>query len=322
MGGDHAPGANLEGALLAVERGMAAERIVLVGREDELRSGLEALGGDPGFDLIHADEVIAMDEKPAVALRSKPTSSIAVATGAVKQGLAGAHVSMGNTGAVVGAATVGLKTLEGVRRPGIAVTARLTGKPVTFLDMGANVVPKAEHLVQYGHMGAVLMRDVVGSDRCRVALLNIGEESTKGTDLLREAHEALSQSSLDFVGNIESNEIFSESAEVVVTDGFTGNVVLKLMEGFSGFLLRLVGAEMAAHGADWAPSALGSVRKKVDYSEYGGALLLGVRGVVVIGHGRSDANAVANALGLAGRALDAEVNEKIVQGLSAGTAPA
>jgi glycerol-3-phosphate acyltransferase PlsX len=229
---------------------------------------------------------------------------------------------MGNTGAVVGAATVGLKTLEGVRRPGIAVTARLTGKPVTFLDMGANVVPKAEHLVQYGHMGAVLMRDVVGSDRCRVALLNIGEESTKGTDLLREAHEALSQSSLDFVGNIESNEIFSESAEVVVTDGFTGNVVLKLMEGFSGFLLRLVGAEMAAHGADWAPSALGSVRKKVDYSEYGGALLLGVRGVVVIGHGRSDANAVANALGLAGRALDAEVNEKIVQGLSAGTAPA
>ena len=147
MGGDHAPGANLEGALLAVERGMAAERIVLVGREDELRSGLEALGGDPGFDLIHADEVIAMDEKPAVALRSKPTSSIAVATGAVKQGLAGAHVSMGNTGAVVGAATVGLKTLEGVRRPGIAVTARLTGKPVTFLDMGANVVPKAEHLV-------------------------------------------------------------------------------------------------------------------------------------------------------------------------------
>ena len=217
--------------------------------------------------------------------------------------------------AVVGAATVGLKTLEGVRRPGIAVTARLTGKPVTFLDMGANVVPKAEHLVQYGHMGAVLMRDVVGSDRCRVALLNIGEESTKGTDLLREAHEALSQSSLDFVGNIESNEIFSESAEVVVTDGFTGNVVLKLMEGFSGFLLRLVGAEMAAHGADWAPSALGSVRKKVDYSEYGGALLLGVRGVGV-------RSAVANALGLAGRALDAEVNEKIVQGLSAGTAPA
>ncbi len=316
MGGDSAPACNLDGALLAVDRGVPAERILLVGREEEIRAGLEERGGNPGFEVIHADEVIAMDEKPAVALRAKPGSSIGIATGAVKRGLAGAHVSMGNTGAVVGAATVGLKTLEGVRRPGIAVTVRLTGKPVTILDMGANVVPKAEHLVQYGHMGAVLMRDVVKSERARVALLNIGEESSKGTDLLREAHAALVESDLDFIGNIESNEIFGDSAEVVVTDGYTGNVVLKLMEGFSGFLLGLVGREMAAHGADWAPEMLGTVRKKVDYSEYGGALLLGVRGVVVIGHGRSDAHAVSNAIELAGRALDADVNGKIVQGLS------
>ncbi|MDB2576551.1 phosphate acyltransferase PlsX [bacterium] len=316
MGGDSAPACNLDGAMLAVERGVPAARLLLVGREDEILSGLKERGGNPGFEVLHADEVIAMDEKPAVALRAKPGSSIGVATGAVKAGLAGAHVSMGNTGAVVGAATVGLKTLDGVRRPGIAVTVRLTGKPVTILDMGANVVPKAEHLVQYGHMGAVLMRDVVKSERARVALLNIGEESTKGTDLLREAHAALAESDLDFIGNIESNEIFGDSAEVVVTDGFTGNVALKLMEGFSGFLLGLMGREMAAHGADWAPEVLGTVRKKVDYSEYGGALLLGVRGIVVIGHGRSDAHAVSNAIELAGRALDADVNGKIVQGLA------
>lgn len=322
MGGDSAPACNLDGALLAVERGVPAERILLVGREPEIRAGLEAGGGDPGFGILHADDVIEMDEKPGVALRAKPGSSIGVATGAVKSGIAGAHVSMGNTGAVVGAATVGLKTLEGVRRPGIAVTVRLTGKPVTILDMGANVVPKPEHLVQYGHMGAVLMRDIVRSEQCRVGLLNIGEESSKGTDLLREAHQALSASDLDFVGNIESNEIFSDSAEVVVTDGFTGNVVLKLIEGFSGFLLGLVGREMASHGAEWAPELLGSVRKKVDYSEYGGALLLGVRGVVVIGHGRSDAHAVSNAIDLACRALDADVNGKIVQGLSTGAASA
>ena len=258
MGGDSAPACNLDGAMLAVERGVPAARLLLVGREDEILSGLKERGGNPGFEVLHADEVIAMDEKPAVALRAKPGSSIGVATGAVKAGL--------------------------------------TGKPVTILDMGANVVPKAEHLVQYGHMGAVLMRDVVKSERARVALLNIGEESTKGTDLLREAHAALAESDLDFIGNIESNEIFGDSAEVVVTDGFTGNVALKLMEGFSGFLLGLMGREMAAHGADWAPEVLGTVRKKVDYSEYGGALLLGVRGIVVIGHGRSDAHAVSNAI--------------------------
>ena len=318
MGGDDAPACNLDGALLAVERGMPPERLLLVGDQALIKAGLEERGGDPGFEVLHAEEVIAMDEKPGVALRSKPNSSISLATGAVKTGAAGAHVSMGNTGAVVGAATVGLKTLEGVRRPGIAVTARLTGKPVTILDMGANVVPKAEHLVQYGHMGAVLMRDVIGSESCRVGLLNIGEEASKGTDLMREAHAALEASGLDFVGNVESNQIFADTADVVVTDGFTGNVVLKLMEGLSAFLLRLVGHELAGHGADWAPQALGSVRKKVDYSEYGGALLLGVRGVVVIGHGRSDAHAVSNALDLAARALDADVNGKIVQGLAAG----
>lgn len=322
MGGDSAPACNLDGALLAAEHGLPPERLLLVGNEDTIRSGLEERGGNPGFDILEAAEVIGMDEKPGVALRAKPKSSIAVATGAVKMGAAGAHVSMGNTGAVVGAATVGLKTLPGVRRPGIAVTLELTGEPVTILDMGANVVPKPEHLLQYGHMGAVLTRDVLrrdedkeGKGAPRVGLLNIGEEPSKGTDLLREAHGLLTESPLNFIGNVEGGDIFKGVADVVVTDGFTGNVVLKLLEDFSGFMLQLVMGELKTHGAQWGPEALGNVRKRIDYSEYGGALLLGVNGIVVIGHGRSDATAVSNAINLARRALDADVNGHIVRGL-------
>lgn len=315
MGGDDAPACNLDGAIAAVEAGLDAGRILLVGDQAVIEAGLAERGGNPGFDVLHADEAIGMDEKPAVALRGKPRSSIALATGAVKQGAAGAHVSMGNTGAVVGAATVGLKTLPGVRRPGIAVTVELTGRPVTLLDMGANVVPKAEHLLQYGHMGAIFTRDLMGCEAPRVGLLNIGEEESKGTDLLREAHGMLTESALDFVGNVEGGDLFKGACDVVVTDGFTGNVVLKLMEGFAGFMLKMVHGELEKHGAEWGPRALASVHKQVDYSEYGGALLLGVNGIVVIGHGRSDARAVANAIDLARRAIDADVNAHIVAGL-------
>lgn len=321
MGGDNAPDCNLDGALAAVQAGIPAERLLLVGDEGAIRAGLEERGASVGeaagsFPIVHAPDVIGMDEKPGVALRAKPQSSIAVATGAVKQGAAGAHVSMGNTGAVVGAATVGLKTLEGVRRPGIAVTIEFTGRPVTVLDMGANVVPKPEHLLHYGHMGAIFTRDVLKSENPRVGLLNIGEEDSKGTDLLREAHGLLASSNLDFIGNVESGDLFKGVCDVVVTDGFTGNVVLKLMEGFAGFMMKLVMDQLKAHDAQWGPEALASVHKQVDYSEYGGALLLGVNGIVVIGHGRSDPNAVSNALNLAARALDADVNGHIVAGLA------
>src|SRR5262249_50402905 len=156
-------------------------------------------------------------ESPASALRAKPDSSLAVGVGIVKRGQAGSFVSMGNTGAVGGAATLGLGTLEGVRRPAIAVTLHLTEHPVTLLDMGANVAPKASDLAQYGAMGSIYMRDVVGVAKPRVGLLNIGEEASKGTDLLKEAHALLSESSLEFVGNVESNQIFNSVADVVVT---------------------------------------------------------------------------------------------------------
>jgi len=320
MGGDDAPRAILAGALRAISEDAAQrldpERILLVGDPDAIAKGLAELGSDAAFPVRAASQAIGMDESPATALRSKPDSSIANCVGAVRTEEAGAIVSMGNTGAMVGAATLGLKTLAGVKRPGIAVTMRLTGNPLTLLDMGANIAPKPEHLLQYAIMGSVLMRDVLETPKPRVGLLNIGEEASKGTDLLKAAHELLTNSHLEFVGNIEGGDIFSQKSDVIIADGFTGNVVLKLLEGTAAFLLQMMLGELKSHGVSWAPEALKNIKRNIDYAEYGGALLLGVGGVVVIGHGRSDALAVSNALGLAARAMDNKVNEHIVRGLA------
>ena len=325
MGGDRAPSAVLEGVLRACdpegEQRLPAQRLLLIGDEPTILAYMQAHAPElTGFEVCHTTQVIGMDEKPAKALRAKPDSSIAGCVAAVMQQRAGSLVSMGNTGAVVGAATLGLGCLPGVRRPGIAVTIELTGKPITVLDMGANVAPKPQHLLQYGLMGTTLMRDCLDVPTPRVGLLNIGEESSKGTDLLRAAFELFEASDLEFVGNLEADDLFQGKAEVLVTDGFTGNVVLKLMEGFAAFMMKLVLSELRAHDVAWGPEALAKVMRKIDYSEYGGALLLGVQGVVVIGHGRSDGNAVANALGLAARALDSGVNDDIVKGLATSLA--
>jgi glycerol-3-phosphate acyltransferase PlsX len=320
MGGDNAPKATLGGALLACSRDGAAlppSRIVLVGDTPRMESMLRELGGNPGFELVHASQVIEMSDSPAQALRGKPDSSIAVSTRLVAEKKAGAVVGMGNTGACVAAATLSLGTLHGVKRPGIAVTLGLTGHPITLLDMGANIAPKAQHLVQYGAMGSIYMRDCLGIESPRVGLLNVGEEKGKGTDLLKEAYELFEGSGLSFVGNVEGRDLFRGICDVIVTDGFTGNVVLKLLEQFSTFMLGLVMKELEQHGAaDWGKKSLQSVRKSIDYSSYGGALLLGVGGVVVIGHGRSDERAVANALALGARAIDSDVNTHIEQGLA------
>ncbi|QDU67528.1 phosphate acyltransferase [Engelhardtia mirabilis] len=320
MGGDEAPEVILRGAVRACSSHVAAplapERILLVGDRARIESGLNEMGGNPGFSIRHASEVIEMGDSPATALRSKPDSSIGGCVAAVRSGEAASVVSMGNTGAVVGASTIGLGTLEGVRRPAIAVTIELTGRPLTLLDMGANVAPKPEHLLQFGLMGATYAQHGLGVGSPRVGLLNIGEESGKGTDLLKEAYGLLASSGLEFVGNVEPGELFIDRADVLVTDGFTGNIVLKLMEGFAGFLFGLMRRELSEHHAAWGGEALGRLKRQIDYSEYGGALLLGVRGVVVIGHGRSDESAVANALAVAARTVDAGVNALIVKGIA------
>jgi glycerol-3-phosphate acyltransferase PlsX len=332
MGGDKAPDAILRGAMVAVDPAgrwkIPPSRLLLVGDEKVIRARPSELGGAEhlapgGFAIHHASQVIGMGESPETALRSKRDSSISQMIGATKSGAAGAAVSMGNTGAVVGAATLGLGMLAGVLRPGIAVTLRLTGEPLTFIDMGALVAPKPEHLYQFGVMGSVYTHDVLGKKHPRVGLLNIGEEESKGTDVHKAAWKLLKESSLSFVGNLEGNDLFQGRAEVVVTDGFTGNVVLKLMEQFAAYKLEMTVRELAADGVRATPTALARVKKNIDYSEYGGALLLGVNGIVIIGHGRSDETAVANALSLGARALDADVNAHIVSGLSkAGTGSA
>ncbi len=326
MGGDNAPGALLRGAQAATSpssvHGISPERLLLVGDREVIEGGLSELGGNPGFAVQHASQVVEMSESPAIALRSKRDSSIAVCARSIKDGRAGALVSMGNTGAAVGASTLKLGALRGAHRPGIAVTVELSGSPVTLLDMGANIAPRSQHLRQYGVMGSAFARKCLGIETPRVGLLNIGEESTKGTGLLKEAHGLLERSPVRFVGNVEACDIFLEHVDVVVTDGFTGNVVLKLLEGFAGFMLNLVLSELKAHEVDWSQEALVNLRRHIDYAEYGGALLLGVDGTVVIGHGRSDENAVCNALGQAARALDGDVNEDIVQGLAGQLADA
>jgi glycerol-3-phosphate acyltransferase PlsX len=224
---------------------------------------------------------------------------------------------MGNTGACVGAATLGLGTIPGVRRPGIAVTLNLTGQPITLLDMGANIAPKADHLLQYGAMATVYAQSCLGQARPRVGLLNVGEEKGKGTELLKEAHELLASSGLEFVGNVEGGDIFRGVCDVVVTDGFTGNVILKLLEQFASFFMAKIVAELKKSGGDAGGGALAGLKTAIDYKTYGGALLLGVNGVVVIGHGRSDEKAIANAIAQAVKAADAKVPEHIERGLAA-----
>ena len=321
MGGDDAPEATILGALAACSRQgrwhVPAERLLLVGDKPRMEALLRQHGGDPGFHLEHASQVIEMGDSPAQALRAKPDSSIARCVQAVREKRASALVGMGNTGACVGAATLGLGTIPGVRRPGIAVTLDLTGKPITILDMGANIAPKPDHLAQYGAMGSVYAQDCLGQARPRVGLLNVGEEKGKGTDLLKEAFELLETSGVEFVGNVEGGDIFRGVCDVVVTDGFTGNVILKLLEQFATFFMgKIVGELKKADGAA-SDEALAKLKASIDYKSYGGALLLGVNGVVIIGHGRSDEKAIANAIAQALRAVDARVTEHIERGLAA-----
>ena len=320
MGGDDAPAATLKGALYACSgKGsmrIAPERLLLVGDKPRMESLLRELGGNPGFQLQHASQVIEMGDSPAQALRNKPDNSIARCVQAVQEKRASALVGMGNTGACVGAATLGLGTIPGVRRPGIAVTLNLTGQPVTILDMGANIAPKPDHLLQYGAMASVYARSCLGQERPRVGLLNVGEEKGKGTDLLKEAFELLEQSGLTFVGNVEGGDIFRGVCDIVVTDGFTGNVILKLLEQFAAFFMGRIVSELKKSGGEAGQGALAGLKAAIDYKTYGGALLLGVNGIVLIGHGRSDEKAIANALAKAVLASDASVTEHIERGLA------
>jgi glycerol-3-phosphate acyltransferase PlsX len=306
MGGDHAPARPVEGALAAARNlGLGID---LVGRADLIDAELQRHPDASGLDVrvIDAPDVIEMSDAPARALRRKPKASISVAAERVAAGHAAALFSAGHTGASVVAAHAAFGMLPGVERPALAPTIPTRHGAAVLLDAGATVACKPAHLLQFAHMGATYARVGLGIAEPRIGLLSIGEEETKGNELTREAHQLLKASALTFTGNVEARGIFSGEADVVVCDGFTGNVALKLSEGLVEMVEDLLGEELQSTfssqvGYLLSRRAFRRFRKRVDYSEFGGAPLLGVAGLCIVGHGRSSAKAVRNAVAMASR---------------------
>ncbi len=315
-GGDLGSEVIVAGAVQAVRDLNGAAEVVLFGDERVIQAEVSKLGaGGLPLRIMHAPEVIGMEEA-VVAFRKKRNSSIAVATKMQKEGKADAFVSAGNTGVVVAASLLGLGRLSGVDRPAIATVVPNEFGGCVMLDVGANSECKAVNLVQFGIMGSIYARNFLDRKEPRVGLLNIGEEATKGSDLAVEAHRLLSESPLKFIGNVEGRDVFRGRADVVVCDGFTGNILLKFMESVIDLLAGSIREEVAAAfrnkvGALLMKPAFKKLERTLDYAEYGGAPLLGVNGVCIIGHGSSSAKAVKNAIKAADRFVEKRVNDII-----------
>lgn len=321
MGGDHAPREVVSGALLAARE--LEVPIILVGRESLIREELARAGANhPLISVVNASEVVEMCEQPAIAMRKKKDSSMRVGLNLVASGEASSFVSAGNSGAVMAGALYVLKKVEGIDRPAITATIPTPSGPIVLIDAGANVDCKPAHLVQFGIMGEAYARKILGIASPRIGVVSIGEEESKGTDLTRETGERLRQTRLNFIGNVEGRDFFSGKADVFVCDGFVGNVVLKTMEGMATALGHFLKTEIkksapAMLGALLAGGAIRNVKKRLDYTEYGGAPLLGVRGGVVICHGSSDAKAIKNgirmATSLSRGGVDVEIAKSMVE---------
>jgi glycerol-3-phosphate acyltransferase PlsX len=321
MGGDHAPAAVVDGAIAAA-RHLDLE-VALVGAPAAIRPVLSRQGGGvaAGVEIVEAPDVVGMADPPAATLRRKPRASIRVAAELVARGEAAAVVSAGHTGATVMAAHAAFGMIPGVDRPALATTIPTRGRPAVLLDAGANVECRPHHLLQFGVMGSAYARLAVGADRPRVGLLSIGEEETKGNELAREAHRLLKASPLNFLGNVEAREIYSGIADVIVCDGFTGNVVLKTGEGLVEAVEGLLGDELRGTfssqvGYVLSRRAFRRFRRRVDYSEYGGAPLLGVAGLAIVGHGRSSPKAVRNAIAMAYRFAASDFIQRVEQDIA------
>ncbi len=339
MGGDHAPHEIVAGAVWAAQDyGVALE---LVGKQDRIEQVLDEISlkgfysdcGTGGrmrrikidissldIKITHANEVIEMGESPGAAIRKKKNSSIVLAVDAVATGSSDAVVAAGSTGAAMASSLFGLGRIPGIDRPAIALTLPTIKKPIVVIDAGANSNSTPEMLYQFAVMGSTFSKNVLGIDNPRVGVLNIGEEAGKGNELAQGTYKLLDEhgKGLNFVGNIEGKEIFLSVCDVVVCDGFVGNVALKVTEGTSSMLFRMLKQEFKS---DFVGKIIGLLAKpfmkriygKINYEEFGGALLLGVKGITVISHGRSKAYAIKNAVRVAKEAVETNVNEKIAQ---------
>jgi len=327
MGGDHGSEALVAGALLAVKE--YGHQLILVGDSDLVQQALDSCrehGDVSGFDdslvrVVHADEVVEMDESPLEAVRKKKNSSINIAFKLVKQGEADAVVSAGNSGATMAAAVKTLGRLKGVVRPGIAGIFPTLKRPVIMVDVGANVDCRPKHLFQFGVMGAEFSKLLLSMDEPRVGLLSIGEERGKGNDLVRKTHELLLASPLNYIGNVEGGDTFQGDVDVIVCDGFVGNICLKLSEGLAEAMVQMLRTEIskdlkAKVGYLLSKKAYARFKKRTDYAEYGGAPLLGLNGTAIISHGKSNSLAIKNAIRIAAEMVNSKFNDEILSVLA------
>ncbi len=327
MGSDRAPKPEIEGALLAA-RHYPGVRVLLVGPEERLRQELSAHPTAPrmAVEVVNATEVITMHDKPVHAVRTKKQSSMHVGLRLVRDKKAVGFATAGNTGAAMAAAKMVLGTLPGADRPALAnVFPTSSGSPSILIDVGANVDSKPHNLAQFAVMGDIYFRAIFGTARPTVGLLSVGEEEGKGNELTKQAFALLKELPLNFIGNVEGRDLYNGRVDVIVCDGFVGNVALKISEGLVEavrFLLResLTSTITSQVGALLARKAFTDFGRKLDYSEYGGAPLLGIKGVAIVGHGASNANAIKNAIRVAKQFHESGVNSRIEQELTMGRA--
>jgi glycerol-3-phosphate acyltransferase PlsX len=319
MGGDHAPREIVRGAVDAARRLDGVTQILLVGLEDAVRAELAELGAIPSkIEVVHASQVVDMHDKPVEALRKKKDSSIARAVDLVKDGRADAVVSAGNTGAVMVSATLKLRKLGAIERPAIATVMPTQNRPFVLLDAGANTDCTPKFLAQFGVMGHVYSKLILGRENPAVGLLSIGGEEVKGNDVTRETFKLLTDSGLNFKGNVEGHDLFEGETDVVVCDGFVGNVVLKTAESASVAIGHWLKKEFKKNpirilGAMLLSGALRTMKKRMDPESYGGAPLLGVNGVCIITHGSSSARGIYHAIRVAKDSVVGHLNDAIVE---------
>ncbi|MFA6142298.1 MAG: phosphate acyltransferase PlsX [Candidatus Omnitrophota bacterium] len=319
MGSDRAPGVEVAGAIQAAEE--YGHDLVLVGDETAVKAELaKHKYHSSKISVVHAPERIEMREPAALSVRRKRQSSIVIGLEILKRDEADGFVSAGNTGAVVCAATLSLRLLPSIERPGIAIAYPTLKGSTVLIDVGANIDPKPMHMLQYGIMADAYARYILHRENPTVGLLNVGEEESKGTDFIKESHTLLSESKLNFIGNIEGRDILHGSADIILCDGFVGNVILKVSESIVDTLVEALKQEIQANfittiGALLAKPAFDKLKKKMDSSEYGGAPLLGVDGACIIGHGSSTPKAIKNAVRVAAEFKTQDINKHIVEGL-------